>query len=220
MTKSVPILCFVLFSCFLLVLRHPREFDDVQRCVSTQSFDSDSLSREILFHGSADDVINTDVITPASRTCTFHLLGSSCACMKDLYACKKDLRPISILPVLSKVYEQLIFCQLSVFINKNNVLNNNISANRKGQSTTNVLQAIRDDIVKAMKRSEVIMMILADFSKAFDTICFTNLISKMSKLGFPRDFLIWTLNYIAHHKQFVQIDDTCSKVKNVNFGVP
>ena len=64
------------------------------------------------------------------------------------------------------------------------------------------------------------MMILADFSKAFDTICFTNLISKMSKLGFPRDFLIWTLNYITHRKQFIQIDDTCSEVKNVNFGVP
>ena len=158
--------------------------------------------------------------TPASRTCIFHLLGSSCACMKDLHACKKDLRPISILPVLSKVYEQLIFRQLSVFINKNNVLNSNISAYRKGQSTTNVLQAIRDDIVKAMKRSEVTMMILADFSKAFDTICFRNLITKMSKLGFPRDFLIWTLNYITHRKQFVQIDDTCSEVKNVNFGVP
>ena len=64
------------------------------------------------------------------------------------------------------------------------------------------------------------MMILADFSKAFDTICFTNLITKMSKLGFPRDFLIWTLNYITHRKQFIQIDDTCSEVKNVNFGVP
>ena len=34
------------------------------------------------------------------------------------------------------------------------------------------------------------MMILADFSKAFDTICFRNLITKMSKLGFSRDFNI------------------------------
>ena len=122
--------------------------------------------------------------------------------------------------MLSKVYERLMFRQLPLFIDKNNVFNNNISAYRKGQSTTTVLQAIRDDIVKAMKRSEVTMMILADFSKAFDTICFTNLITKMSKLGFPRDFLIWTLNYITHRKQFIQIDDTCSEVKNVNFGVP
>ena len=34
------------------------------------------------------------------------------------------------------------------------------------------------------------MMILADFSKAFDTICFRNLITKMIKLGFSRDFNI------------------------------
>ena len=71
-----------------------------------------------------------------------------------------------------------------------------------------------------MKRSEVTMMILVDFTKAFDTICFRNLITKMSKVGFPRDFLIWTLKYITHRKQVVQIDDTCSEVKNVNFGVP
>ena len=64
------------------------------------------------------------------------------------------------------------------------------------------------------------MMILADFSKALHTICFRNLITKMSKVGFLRDFLIWTLKYITHRKQVVQIDDTCSEVKNVNFGVP
>ena len=58
-------------------------------------------------------------------------------------------------------------------------------------------------------------MILADFSRAFDTICFRNLISKMSKLVFSRDFLMWTLNYVTHSKQFVQIDDTCSHVKTL-----
>lgn len=45
----------VLFSCFLLILRLPREFDDAHRCVSTQSFDSDCLSQERLFHGSANE---------------------------------------------------------------------------------------------------------------------------------------------------------------------
>ncbi|XP_015768555.1 PREDICTED: uncharacterized protein LOC107347190, partial [Acropora digitifera] len=92
---------------------------------------------------------------------------------------EKDLRLISILPVLSKVYEQLIFHQLSAFIDKNYVLNSSISAYRKGQWATTVLQAILDDTVKAMKRSEETMMILADFSKAFETICFRNLITKM-----------------------------------------
>ncbi|RMX38367.1 hypothetical protein pdam_00005500, partial [Pocillopora damicornis] len=100
----------------------------------------------------------TDVI----NTCIKNLYFSSawklariCAIPKgSQIKSEKDLRPISTLPVLSKVYERLIFRQLSVLIDKNNVLNKNISAYRKGQSTTTVLQAIRDDIVKAMKRSE------------------------------------------------------------------
>ena len=166
----------------------------------------------------------TDVIITCIKNLYFPSawkLACICAIPKgNQIKSEKDLRLISILPVLLKVYEQLIFHQLSAFIDKNYVLNSSISAYRKGQWTTTVLQVILDDIVKAMKRSEETMMILADFSKAFDTICFRNLITKMSKLGFSRDSLIWTLNYVMHRKQFVQIDDTCSEVKNVNFGVP
>ena len=44
--------------------------------------------------------------------------------------------------------------------------------------------------------------------------------TKMSKLGFSGDFLIWTLNFVMYHKQFVQIDDKCSDVKSVKCGVP
>ena len=53
------------------------------------------------------------------------------------------------------------------------------------------------------------MMILADFSKAFDMICFRNLITKMSKLGFSEEFLIWTVNYVTYRKLFIQINGTC-----------
>ena len=55
MAISHVLLCSVLFTCFLLILRHPRKFDDAQRCVSTQSFDLDSLSQGSLFHGSANE---------------------------------------------------------------------------------------------------------------------------------------------------------------------
>ena len=55
MPTSHVLLRAVLFSCFLLILGHPREFDDAQRCVSTQSFDSDCLSQKSLFHGSANE---------------------------------------------------------------------------------------------------------------------------------------------------------------------
>ena len=116
---------------------------------------------------------------------------------------ERDLRPISILPALSKVYERLIFRQMTNFIEGEMIMESNISAYRKGQLTIRVLQAIRDDILKAIQRGEVTMMILADFSKAFDTIEFQNLIKKMSHLGFSKNFLKWTLNYVSKRKQFV-----------------
>ena len=84
------------------------------------------------------------------------------------------------LPVLSKVYERLVFRQLVQHIDENSTLYESISAYR---STMTVLQAIRDDILRAMKRGEVTMMVPADFSKAFDTVCFRKLITKMTIAG-------------------------------------
>ena len=102
---------------------------------------------------------------------------------------ERDLRPISILPVMSKVYERLLFWQLNAFIEEKLIINNNISAYRKGQSTITVLQTIQDDVIEAMGRGEVAMMVLAVFSKAFDTVKFSNLITKMSKLGLSKQCL-------------------------------
>ena len=102
---------------------------------------------------------------------------------------EQDLRPISIIPVLSKIYERQIFQQVTTFIEWKVIVESNISAYRKGQSTIHVLQVIHDDIIKTMRRGEVSMMILVDFSKAFDTIKFQNLIKKVSHLGFSKNFL-------------------------------
>ena len=132
---------------------------------------------------------------------------------------ENDRRPISVLPVLSKVFERLIFHQLAHHIDENSELHDSISAYRKGQSTITVFQAIRNDILKAMKHGEMTLMVLADFSKAFDTVHFGNLIAKMHKPGLSKSFLLLTLNDVSCRKQFVQIDDKQSEIVDVKFGV-
>eukprot|EP00795_Rhopilema_esculentum_P015043 gene15043-6205_t len=42
----------------------------------------------------------------------------------------------------------------------------------------------------------------------------------MSKLGFSKKFLLWTLSYVTERWQFVQNDDKISNMSAVNFGVP
>ena len=81
------------------------------------------------------------------------------------------------------------------------------TAFRKGHSTTTALMGVRDGIRYAMKRKEVTVMVLADFSNAFDTISFSGTIVKFYKLGFSKPFPKWLLSYLSGRTQFVQIDD-------------
>lgn len=87
-----------------------------------------------------------------------------------------DYRPISISPVLSEAYDKLALYQIRDFLAENAILQSNISSYRKCHSTTTTMLAIRDGILKAMKRGEIT---LADFSKAFDTVAFEKVLSKL-----------------------------------------
>ncbi|KAL9970328.1 hypothetical protein ACROYT_G022683 [Oculina patagonica] len=133
-----------------------------------------------------------------------------------------DLRPISILPVMSKIYERLVLNQISDFLitGPECILKDTVSAYRKGHSTTTALLAIKDDILRAMKRGEVTLAVLADFSKAFDTVAYEIVLKKLHLLGFSKSFLVWVTNYLTGRKQFVQIDDKASSTLDVRFGVP
>ena len=63
-------------------------------------------------------------------------------------------------------------------------------------------------------------MVLADFSKAFDTVWVKTTLKKFYKLGFSKNYLKWLLSYLSGRTQFVQIDDTKSHYKLSQFGIP
>lgn len=131
-----------------------------------------------------------------------------------------DYRPVSILPVLSKIFERLVMNQIVDFIEKEQILNEKVCGYRKGHSTVTALLGIKDMIVQAMGRGEITLMVLADFSKAFDTIDYKTLLYKMHALKFSNSFLKWLLNYLDNRHQFVQVDDKMSELMLTRFGVP
>ena len=133
--------------------------------------------------------------------------------------CDADHRPVSILPMLSKVLERLVLHQLIEYINEEALLGPTISGFRKGHSTTSVLLGIRDALIRASSRGEVTLMICADYSKAFDTVQFKSVLTKMHNLGFSKEFLLWMIDYLMDRRQMVQIDDRQSDMATVEFGV-
>ena len=79
--------------------------------------------------------------------------------------------------------------------------------------------AIRDDILKAMKRGEITLAVVVVFSKAFDTVTFEKILSrKLHHMGFSRSALHWIASYLTDRKQFV--DDRSSAQISTTYGVP
>jgi hypothetical protein len=80
-----------------------------------------------------------------------------------------------------------------------------------------VMLAMRDDIQRAMKRGEVTIAVLADFSKAFDTESYSTIIRKLYSQCFSKEYLKWVTSYLTGRRQFVQIDDAVANTTNVCF---
>ena len=138
----------------------------------------------------------------------------------DYLRANDDYRPVSILPVFSKIFERLVLNQIVAFIEKKQILNEKVCGFRKGHSTVTALLGIRDMIVQAMGRGEITLMVLADFSKAFDTIDYKTFLYKMHALKFSNSFLKWLVNYLHNRQKFVQVDDKMSELIQTRFGVP
>ena len=94
-----------------------------------------------------------------------------------------DYRPISVLAVLSKVFKRVILNQVKQFIDKHEVYQLTQSSYRKGHSCITALLKLRDDIQCALNSSAVAIALFADYSKAFDTICFDILLKKLNEFG-------------------------------------
>ena len=63
-------------------------------------------------------------------------------------------------------------------------------------------------------------MVMADYSKVFDTIRFKSVLTKMHFMGFSKRFLKLILNYLCERRQLLQIDARMSDLEVVDFGVP
>ena len=89
-------------------------------------------------------------------------------------------RPISVVPVLPKVFERIILHQAKQYIDKHEVYQSTQSGYRKGHSCITLLLKLRDDTQCAYNSSEVAIALFADYSKAFDTIYYI-LLKKLNK---------------------------------------
>lgn len=131
-----------------------------------------------------------------------------------------DLRPISILPTLSKVCERVLLDQLRGYLRDYNILPETQSGFRSGHSCCSALLSVTDDIIAAADEGKITALVLLDFSKAFDTINHELLISILHYIGLGSCAEALLRSYIINRHQRVVIGDVFSSPALMTSGVP
>ena len=131
-----------------------------------------------------------------------------------------NYRPISLLSISSKIIERVAFRQMFNFIRDNNLLYKQQSGFIPGDSCSNQLVYLYDNIVKAMEYKKQVKFIFCDITKAFDRVWHTGLLHKLSNFGFHGLALRWLTHYLTNRKQRVVLENQTSDWSQIHAGVP
>ena len=133
---------------------------------------------------------------------------------------KTNYRPVSLLPVASKVLETVVQKQVSTYFENMDFFPKHQHGFRQVRSTTTALLAMQDEWSKAKEAKENTAILLFDLSAAFDTLDHGLLIRKLKAYGLNGMATEWFQSYLQDRKQVVQIGNKKSDLIDIPTGSP
>ena len=131
-----------------------------------------------------------------------------------------NYRPISLLASFSKIYEKLMHNRILNFLESNNSLFDMQYGFRPGRSCEHALLKAQSILLSSMSKRQISLLLLIDFSKAFDMVEHSILLNKLEHYGIRGNVLKWMTSYLDNRLQFVSIDGKNSTTKHMKYGVP
>ena len=131
-----------------------------------------------------------------------------------------NYRPISLLPIFSKILEKLMYARVIDFIKRFKILYENQYGFQKGLSTEFAINCLLNNIVECLENKEIGFCILLDFAKAFDTVNHEILLNKLEYYGIRGTAFNWFKSYLTNRMQCTEIGNTQSKLDLIRHGVP
>ena len=124
-----------------------------------------------------------------------------------------NYRPISVLPLFSKIFEKNISKYVLRFLDDNNILYEYQFGFRKHHSTSHAIITLVERVTKALDTGKYIVGVFLDLKKAFDTVDYCILLNKLERYGIRGNILNWFKSYLSFREQFVEYND-CHSDKN------
>ena len=130
-----------------------------------------------------------------------------------------NYRPISALPVFSKIFEKLTYIRMDNFISRYDIISSCQYGFRSRKSTTHAVTKLLSYVVNAFHEKKFCACFYLDLRKAFDTIDHSILLKKLNHFGFRGQCYNYLKSYYQNRKQYVYLNGYKSEVLNIVNGV-
>ena len=177
--------------------------------VTSTDYKSNQLINSSLQSGVMPETLKRAVVTP--------LIKKRDVSQEDL----SNYRPISNLSFLGKLIEKAAVKQIQEYATDNSLHNSLQSAYRPHHSVETALLKVQNDILTALDQRKEVILVLLDFTSAFDTIEHTTLHGRLKQLyGLGGTVLEWLTSYLYDRSHVVKVRDSLSNSVTNNCGVP
>ena len=129
-----------------------------------------------------------------------------------------NYRPISLLPVMSKVFEKVINAQLTRVIDVG-FIDENQYGFRQGHNTEHAILKFVDHVQKALSEKNHVVSVFVDVSKAFDSCDHAILLSKIKQTGLDEVGTKLLASYLTDRKNIVVVNSVVGGTFYINIGV-
>ncbi|XP_075157587.1 uncharacterized protein LOC142230850 [Haematobia irritans] len=179
----------------------------LRECCNSVAPHLTSILNSTIRNGSYPDILKVHKIIPIAKD-------------RNDFSIDK-FRPISVLPVINKIFERIIHRQMFTYFEPNNFLYEHQYGFRKGCGTEEATMNVQNYICKMLDNGySGVVGIFFDLSKALDMIDHGILLQKLYTYGLRGKELQLIESYLSDRKQFVQINEHRSGMSAVQYGVP
>lgn len=132
----------------------------------------------------------------------------------------ESYRQISILSVVSKLLERIVYDRIASYCEKNRILTIAQHGFREGKSTETACFRFLEYVYESLDTGKYVISLMFDLTKAFDVIDSKLLKFKLYNIGIRGALLAWILSYMENRRLKVKLNGHESEIHNLVLGVP